>query len=223
MHGRTVDKSLDPGRYLRWVRAGVAACAIDLPGHGERPDEDLQSPAHSMRVLEQALQEVDTVVATLDDPAFRGAFDTSRIAIGGMSLGGMVALARLCHDHPFACAAVEATSGDLTYARRINAPQHAEIIDRHNPIEHLERWRPIPLLALHSERDEWTPVEHIRSFIDRLRDRYAQAGANPDLARLVTWPETGAPYEHIGFGNKSNEAKNLQTDFLARHLGAQGG
>jgi len=36
MHGRTVSKELDPGRYLRWVRAGIAACAVDLPGHGER-------------------------------------------------------------------------------------------------------------------------------------------------------------------------------------------
>src|SRR5262245_11172372 len=35
MHGRTVNKELDPGRYLRWMRAGIGACAVDLPGHGE--------------------------------------------------------------------------------------------------------------------------------------------------------------------------------------------
>ena len=36
MHGRTVSKELDPGRYLRWIRAGFGVCAVDLPGHGER-------------------------------------------------------------------------------------------------------------------------------------------------------------------------------------------
>ena len=36
MHGRTATKELDPGRYLRLARAGIGACAIDLPGHGER-------------------------------------------------------------------------------------------------------------------------------------------------------------------------------------------
>jgi len=34
MHGRTANKELDPGRYLRLIRAGIAVCAIDLPGHG---------------------------------------------------------------------------------------------------------------------------------------------------------------------------------------------
>jgi len=34
----------------------------------------------------------------------------------------------------------------------------------------------------------------------------------------ITWPTTGAPDEHIGFGLKSNDAKNAQTDFLKRWL-----
>jgi hypothetical protein len=45
MHGRTVTKELDPGRYLRLARAGIASCALDLPGHGERFDAALQDPA----------------------------------------------------------------------------------------------------------------------------------------------------------------------------------
>ena len=43
MHGRTANKELDPGRYLRWIRAGFAACALDLPGHGERAAPELQA------------------------------------------------------------------------------------------------------------------------------------------------------------------------------------
>ncbi len=35
---------------------------------------------------------------------------------------------------------------------------------------------------------------------------------------LISWPETGAPHEHMGFGRMSNEAKNRQTEFLAEWL-----
>ena len=48
MHGRTVDKELDPGRYLRWVRAGIGACAIDLPGHGERHEAAADEPSSTI-------------------------------------------------------------------------------------------------------------------------------------------------------------------------------
>ena len=41
---------------------------------------------------------------------------------------------------------------------------------------------------------------------------------DPSLIELKTWPTTGAPNEHIGFGRFSNDAKNAQTDFLRRHL-----
>ncbi|MBZ0173007.1 MAG: hypothetical protein K8E66_11540, partial [Phycisphaerales bacterium] len=34
LHVRRVFKEMDPGRYSRWLQAGVAVCAIDLPGHG---------------------------------------------------------------------------------------------------------------------------------------------------------------------------------------------
>ena len=38
MHGRTVSKEIDNGRFLRFVRAGIASVSLDLPGHGERLD-----------------------------------------------------------------------------------------------------------------------------------------------------------------------------------------
>ena len=41
MHGRTANKELDPGRYLRLARAGIGSCAVDLPGHGFRTTEPL--------------------------------------------------------------------------------------------------------------------------------------------------------------------------------------
>jgi len=217
LHGRTVSKELDPGRYLRWQRAGVATCAIDLPGHGERLDPSRQGPDATLGIVEQCAREIDLVLEALRDERFNGAFDLARVAVGGMSAGGMVALHRLCREHPFACAAVEATSGDFrpVFATAFKNVEHAE---RLSPIRHLDGWRPIPLLALHSEADEWVPVESIRSFIDALRAHHERRNAAPDLVMLRTWPETGAPHEHVGFGRFSNDAKNIQRDFLTRWL-----
>jgi alpha-beta hydrolase superfamily lysophospholipase len=223
MHGRTVNKELDPGRYLRWIRAGIAACAIDLPGHGERLREEFQHPGRSLDMLTQVLHEIDEVVEHLADPTFGGVFDADRLAIGGMSAGGMAALRRLCDPHPFRCAAVEATTGDLTRLFDFRASGDRgghlpERIARLDPAQHLEHWRPLPLLALHSEADRIVPFEGMRSFVEQLRTTYTKRGADPALIEFISWPETGAPGEHSGFGRYSNDAKNLQTDFLRRHL-----
>jgi len=113
MHGRTATKELDPGRYLRWLRAGIGVCAIDLPGHGERLIPEYHTPARTLDMLEQAVREVDAVVEFLASPEHRGVFDLDRLGIGGMSAGGMVTLRRLCDEHEFRCAAIEGTTGNL--------------------------------------------------------------------------------------------------------------
>lgn len=230
LHGRTANKELDPGRYLRWVRAGIAACAIDLPGHGERTDPELQKPEATLNVLETAVGEIDRVIEHLTDPVYRGVFDLDRLAIGGMSLGGMVALRRLCEPHEFKAAAVEGTTGDLQSLYNQHSPEveaplrpwHARYdparLASVDPAQHLRGWRAIPLLALHSDADVVIPVSSMRKFIEIVRARYVQTYADPSLVRFQTWPETGAPQEHIGFGRVSNEAKNLQTEFLRSHL-----
>ena len=217
MHGRTVDKTLDPGRYLRWIRGGIAACAVDLPGHGERLDEAKLSPDQTLYVVDQMIREIDSIVEALADPAFHGVFDLDRIAIGGMSAGGMATLRRLCEAHEFRCAAVESTIGDYSvmgYDERFPP----DLTQRLNPITHLDGWRPIPLLMLHSEKDEWAPFEGMRRFTEALRERYHAAGADEGLMELVSWPETGAPFEHAGFGRVANDAKNMQLEFFQRWL-----
>ncbi len=224
LHGRTVNKELDPGRYLRWIRAGIAACAIDLHGHGERAEEDLQQPARTLDVLAQTVAEIDGIVAALGEPPLQGKFDLDRLGIGGMSAGGMAALRRLCDPHPFRCAAVEATTGNLAAlyhpdsGRPWPVSHPAEKIRPLDPMQNLEHWRPIPVLAVHSETDRVVPFPGMREFIGALNSTYSARGADPAMIELVTWPETGAMAEHMGFGKYSNDAKNAQTEFLQRHL-----
>ena len=214
MHGRTANKELDPGRYLRWMRAGsgsgrgIGTCAIDLPGHGERFDASYQDGSRTPEILRQMIDEIDDSVEALRDI---GSFDMQRLAIGGMSAGGMAALARLCKPHNFRCASVEAATGDWTdhFADRI-----APIADL-NPIAHLAGWREIPFQAIHASHDQIISFEGQSKFIDALRKHYR----DPDRIDFVVYEQTGAPSEHIGFGRFAAAAKDRQRDFFHRSLG----
>ncbi len=231
LHGRTANKELDPGRYLRWIRAGFAACSVDLPGHGERLTREAQTPEHTLDTIQQAVDEIDQIVAFLQDPANFArehgdcVFDSSRMGIGGMSMGGMVALSRLCKPHGFSCCALEATTGNLRGlyfsedgSSRWSVEHDPSRVAEIDPMEHLEGFNPLPLLAVHSLADELVPIASQRVFLDRLRAHYAQTGASTDLIQTLYFEQTGAPMEHLGFGSCSNDAKNAQTAFFAKHF-----
>lgn len=233
LHGRTAYKELDPGRYLRWLRAGIATCAIDLPGHGERLDPAMQEPMRTLDVLDQACGEIDQIIEALAADEYQGIFDLDRMGLGGMSAGGMVTLRRLCEGHDFRCAAVEGTTGwleALYYPARSGLGERAlhrwshqppiERLRELDPAAHLSTFEPLPLLWLHSEADAVVPIAGMRGFAEKLAAHYQQRGASSGLIESHTWPTTGAPEEHVGFGKVSNDAKNIQTAFLVRHLGA---
>lgn len=226
MHGRSVYKELDPGRYQRWVRAGIGAIALDLPGHGERFIESYQGPEMTLDLIQQARGEIDGVVESMRE---LGIFDMSKLMIGGMSAGGMVTLSRLCLPHPFIGACVEGTTGNLKhlYAPPPGMPGRPWPVDHDvnevaqvDPIEHLDGFEPIPLLALHNEGDAMVPINGQRLFLDRLRTHYDDRGADAGMIELRTFSETGAPQEHAGFGRYANDAKNIQLEFIERVMGA---
>lgn len=227
MHGRTAYKELDPGRYQRWLRAGIGAVSLDLPGHGERFDAAMRRPDKTLEVLTQMVSEIDRVVEHL---AALGPFDTGRLAIGGMSAGGMASLIRLCSPHTFKAAAVECTTGDLRalYFGDPALPEASGWPARHDPADvarldpgtHLSGFAPIPLLALHTVGDLVVPWPVQQRFLERLGDRYQEAGAASDLIEIETFQQTGAEEEHAGFGRFSALAKDRQTAFFARALGA---
>lgn len=218
LHGRTVSKEIDSARYLRLIRSGVAVAAVDLPGHGERYDTDLQDKRGLPELLRQALGEVDPILAALRAPPWDSLVDSGRLAMGGMSAGGMVTLRRLCDPHPFRCAAVESSAGDFQAAAETREDQWlAGGMRDLDPSLHLDAWRPLPLLALHSEQDELAPVAGMTSFFAKLLPRYRAAGEE-DWLRLRTWPETGATKEHAGFGRFAGQARKLLLGFLAEHL-----
>ncbi len=213
MHGRTVNKELDPGRYLRWMRAGIGACAVDLPGHGERFDPELQQASRALDVVKQMVSEIDQIVEAIGE---LGVFDLTRMAIGGMSAGGMATLVRLCRPHVFRCASVEATTGSWRHQshREMFADRTDAEVNALNPILHLDTWREIPLQAIHSKLDEWVDVNGQAAFINELRSRYS----DPSIIEFIQYERTGAPYEHAGFGSMAADAKDRQRVFFLRWL-----
>lgn len=211
MHGRTVHKELDPGRYLRLMRAGIASCALDLPGHGERADLAMQAPGRTLEVVAQMAEELDGVVAGLEAG---GDHAGCRMALGGMSAGGMAALVRLTRPHTFAAVLVECTTGSWKWQQHREA-FHSVQAAAMNPIDHLDRWRDIPLLALHNQLDQWISIEGQREFVGALRAR----SAHPERIELHEYGPTGAPFEHSGFGRLASDAKERGTRFLVAQLG----
>ncbi|MDA0215088.1 MAG: alpha/beta fold hydrolase [Planctomycetota bacterium] len=209
-HGRTVTKEIDSGRYLRLIRAGIGCVAVDLPGHGERLDLAMHDGARTLDVVQQAAGEVDSILRNLEEFGF----DMRRAVIGGMSAGGMAAILRGCAAHPFCGMLLEATTGDWE-SQRSRPMYQPDVVARLNPIAHLSDWRDIPLLALHSELDEWVAIEGQRKFVDAVRAHSSQ----PQKIELHAYPSTGAPYEHMGFGRMAADAKQRTTEFVAKCVG----
>jgi len=210
LHGRTACKELDPGRYLRLARAGIGSCALDLPGHGERHDERSQHPRMALSIIEQAASELDDVMRDLGR---RGAFDLTRAAIGGMSMGGMIAMVRLTRANPFRAAIFEATSGSWHHQLDRQFADEAAI-EALDPIRHLDAWREIPIMAVHSRDDAWVHFKGQEEFIDALRARYR----NPEAVETMFLEKTGAPHEHLGFGSHANQVRLREIAFLRTHL-----
>ena len=214
MHGRTADKELDPGRYLRYVRKGINICAVDLPGHGARFDETLQQASEARTVMLEMASEIDSILAGLRE---YGSFDMKQACIGGMSAGGMATIQRLLAPHLFKLAILEATTGDFTSMRNFPlckglSPTDFDALD---PMKRLSFWNDIPVIAFHSKHDEWIPFDGQARFMNALKEKSEQ----PDSIEFVTFDKTGAPYEHIGFGRESAFVKEVQVEFVLKHLG----
>ena len=194
------------------MRAGIAVCAIDLPGHGARSGPTRQTPDEVLGVVIDASEEIDRVQAAAITSLNA---DPARCGIGGMSAGGMAVLARLCRPHTFQACALEATSGDWDSVpmRSAGTPSDQAMAAELNPIRHLDQWRPIPMLSVHAKLDAWIPYAGQSRFLDHIQDRYPQA----EIERVV-YDRTGAEAEHVGFGLHAADAKQRQCEFLIQHL-----
>ena len=213
LHGRTASKELDPGRYLRLMRRGISICALDLPGHGDRMDADLQRPERALDVILQMVEELDAAVS---EAMSRLHTDPSRLGIGGMSAGGMVITSRCTRPHPYRCCVLEATTGSwlAQRSRPMFSSRSEEELRFLDPMHNLEAWTPIPVLAAHCRADQWVPWAGQERFLDAIEAR----APHPGIVERLLYDRTGAPHEHVGFGIHSAHVKERELDFFAHNL-----
>ena len=185
---------------------------IDLPGHGEREDPERQTPEAVLDVVLQASEELDAVC---DEAARQLDADPTRIAIGGMSAGGMAAIHRATPPHAYAALTLEATSGAWSHLPMAtnSSPDLRSRVETADPIRNLAGWRPIPVLSVHARYDTWIPQTEQWKFLDAI-----ESLGDPALIHRVRYDRTGADAEHAGFGRYSADAKEQQCRFLTECL-----
>jgi alpha-beta hydrolase superfamily lysophospholipase len=199
----TKEELYDLGEHL--VRRGVAAFAFDGPGHGLvsfrlklRPDEET------------------AVVAVLDHLLSRDDLDAGRVAVAGISYGGLFAIRAAAVDERvraavslsswFSPAGRYATQDPLSRSglRQYLGEDPGAVQDAITVAGYAERVR-VPVLQVYGGRDPASPPEEA--------ERTAAALGGPNELVVL---EEGV---HVG-NNVPYRSRTLAADWLAERLGA---
>ena len=158
-------------------------------------------------------EEIDEIINEL---AMTPYFDTTNCAIGGMSAGGLATSYRLVLPHLFKAAILESTGGQWKYLHDNPFFSHlsADEIEAINPMNRIDGWRDIPVLAVHSKHDKRIPYATESDFIEALKAK----SNSPEEIELLSFDNTGAPEEHMGYGRESAFVKETEIEFLAKYL-----
>lgn len=185
-HGlRSSGEALD--REARAIAAaGVTAIVPDAPHHGARRDAVLESMpdtatlagyATLLRILREARDEVPGLV----DHALGLGYE--RVAVGGVSMGGYIALAAAVVELRLAAVVSLLGSPDWTPHEGEAAESPGDLADALAESPHLraDALAPRPLLLLNGARDVNVPPEPARALTRRLRPLYERLGAGDAL------------------------------------------
>ncbi|MCH2171670.1 acetylxylan esterase [Myxococcota bacterium] len=142
-----------------WVRAGAAVASIDLPLHGQRSNPKLTgllqrelqvltetggNTAPSPLIEEFGRQAVVDLIRALDALSELPEVDSDLFAFAGFSLGAIVGATFCGHDPRPRAAALALAGGGFGPASL-------------DPVQHIARFAPRPLLFLSAEGDEVIP------------------------------------------------------------------
>lgn len=176
---------------------GFVALSWDLPLHGERGDESPVEMRQRVRsnlrrhfwpILAEATEEVSAVIdwATAH-------FDVQPdVGIGGVSMGGDIAVAAAGNDHRIGRVAAALATPD--WLRPGSAEPQGEageaqqaLYRRFDPLTNAARYRRCPaMLFICGDEDRQVPPEGGEAFVERMCDAYAD-----DRSRLVVIREAG--------------------------------
>lgn len=207
-HGVTGSKEAHVSQHLvrSLADANLVVALPDAPGHGERPSgamliervrEDL--PREFCADIEQAADEAQSLLEWIGG---RPEVDPARVGVMGVSMGGYAAavVAARARERLRACVCIAgcANLAHLMETTDAIAPgamgpldrsldvETRERIARIDPLGYPDRYAPLPLLLLHSEKDTWNPCVTSQKFATALEPHYA---ATPQHLRLVVVPD----------------------------------
>jgi alpha-beta hydrolase superfamily lysophospholipase len=216
-HGlRSSAVALDPeARAI--AAAGIAALVPDAPHHGARRDRALEAmPDTATRegygTLLAILREARDEVPSLVDHALGLGYE--RVAIGGVSMGGYIALAGAVVEPRLAAVVSLLGSPDWTphEGEAAKSVHHFAGALAESPHLRAEALAPRPLLLLNGKRDANVPPEPARALERRLRPLYDRLGAGDVLVRREY------DVDHFAPPDVWREMVETAVGFLARTL-----
>jgi dienelactone hydrolase len=154
---------------LPWVRGGAAVASIDFPLHGERASAKLSQrilglfePRPGLAPFEAELwisfvrQAVIDLRRTLDALAQLRELDAGRVGYAGFSLGTVLGVPFCAEDPRIRVAALAIGGGGI-------GPVASD------PVGHIPRFAPRPVLLVSAERDETIPRESAEALHEAAR------------------------------------------------------
>lgn len=179
LHGQTSRKEEYLNEMLNYVDSGYYCVTVDLPGYGERITE---KPLMSLEITRQASKDIDLL---LDYYESRAIANAGNFAIIGLSQGGSAAYMYAAYGERTPKAIVAGSSTpDLTYfvdntcianGKNVDAvwseKQINEFIKKNNPVNQLEKFYTLPVMAGNSVDDPIVSYKGSEAFELKIKDK----------------------------------------------------
>ncbi|MDQ1280485.1 MAG: uncharacterized protein QG670_1748 [Thermoproteota archaeon] len=213
-HGLLGDKRYTLSTCLRLADSGFLAISMDARDHGERMESRfwqrlrMNMPSFFFPILLGTAKDVGKVIDYLEE---RVEADVERVGMMGVSMGGFITVLSVTLEERIK-AAVSVLAGanyGILMRRQLQEKglnetlglanesftdfdEHSkEFVEDYDPINHVNRFRPIPLLLLNRERDHLVPLECATSLYDALQPTYKKT---LDKLRLKVYPGVAHEY-----------------------------
>ena len=210
LHGMGGSKEQSAARLQELARQGIFVLAIDAHLHGERKVPGIFPQGKNLSSLgtDYAIWVHQTSIShtardvskIIDALSARGDLDTSRIGVGGISMGSSTCMV-LAWKEPrisvvvgligavdFWSDVTKTPSGKEQYAKRVAlAPRVRQLVNSLDPWPHKKAIAPKALFLANGAKDA-IDIESIKSFVKDLRPSYE---AFPDRLHLLEEPKTG--------------------------------
>ena len=203
-HGFTAGKATHRPELTMLAEAGFLAVGLDAAGHGERRPADFDAlfggtdDENEQTFYSLVAETVVEVPGIFDLLCAEGVADEARLAVAGVSMGGMITYGATAADPRIRAAVALLASPEWPHP----ASPHQEI----------DRFFPTALLSITAGRDETVPAAAARAFHTDLEARYRE---HPERLRYVELADSlhmMTPLDWVGSIRET-------VDWLARFTG----